>query len=303
MTRRCAIEAITVGGAVSFVSRLLQAAESPSDYTIRSDVRLVLLDVSVTDARGSLVAGLPKDSFQVMENGRSQPITVFDNADIPVTVGLLVDESRSMGPKRPDVLAAADVFIKESNPRDEMFVLNFNDQVQRGLPEKELFSDNPRELSAALYRGRAAGKTALNDAIVDGLALLEQGRREKKTLVLISDGGDNASKHTRPEMLEKVEASIATIYTIGLFDEDDPDRNPGLLRRLAAVSGGQAYFPPDTTGMIPICRNIAREIRSRYTIGYVPKPENGTGLRHVQVRVWAAGHKSLHARTRSSYRY
>src|SRR5690348_11402650 len=244
MKRRRLLKALTLGGAASFYSRLLRA--SPGDheepnYTIRSEARLVLLDVSVRDSHGALVAGLPKDSFHVTENGAPQPITVFDQEDIPVTVGLLVDESRSMAPKRADVLTAAEIFIQESNPQDEIFILNFNDTVRRGLPDGELFSDDVRQLRAALYRGRAEGKTALNDAIVEGLEQLELGRRDKKTLVVISDGGDNASRNMREAMLRKVEGSIATLYTIGLFDEEDGDRNPGVLRRIAAVSGGEAY--------------------------------------------------------------
>lgn len=306
MNRRSAIGNLISAGAASWVSKLLHGSPSPSEdsgYTIRSEVRLVLLDVSVKDSQGSLVPGLPKESFRVIENGRTQPITIFDNRDIPVAVGILVDESRSMTPKRHAVLTAAELFIQESNPQDQIFVLNFSDTVERGLPKGELFSDNLDELRAALDRGKPKGKTALNDAVVMGVDQLEQGKREKKTLIVISDGGDNASEHTQRQMLEAVEGSVATIYTIGLFDEDDADRNPAILKRLAAVSGGEAYFPEDSAGMIPICRRIAKEIRSRYTLGYVPAPENGKGLRRVEVRVSAPKGGRLHARHRTSYRY
>ena len=305
MHRRRAIRAL-FGGAASCTKALLASSEVSADerdYTIHSEVRLVLLDISVTDSRGSIVSGLPKESFQVREDGRLQSITVFEDGDIPVTVGLVVDESRSMTTKRTDVLAAAETFIQASNPKDEIFVLNFNDKVRRGLPEGILFSDDPRQLRAALDMGRAQGKTALNDAIVAGLDQLELGRRAKKALVVVSDGGDNASQHARGEMLERVEASIATIYTIGLFDEEDPDRNPAILKRLAVISGGETYFPRDAAGTIPVCRKIAKDIRSRYTVGYVPRPENGNGLRHVHVLVSAAGRTGLRARTRTTYRY
>ena len=306
MNRRCAIRTITLVSAASLCkSRLfgIPSADDLPEYTIRSEVRLVLLDVSVTDALGLTVSGLSKSSFRVLENGERQPITVFDNQDVPVTVGLVVDESRSMTPKRGQVLVAAEIFIQESNPHDEMFVLNFNDTVRRGLPNTEVFSGDIAKLRAALYRGKPEGKTALNDAIIDGLAQLDMGRQGKKTLVVISDGGDNVSSHTQREMLDKAEQSIATIYTIGLFEEDDPDRNPGVLKRLAAISGGQAFFPSETSDIIRICRKIAKDIRSRYTIGYVPKPGKGTGLRHIQVRVSASGRGALHARTRTAYRY
>jgi len=307
MRRRSVARAFVFASAVSFVLPGLLAASPAKDqpeYTIHSTVRLVLLDVSVKDRQGRLVPGLSQKDFTVLENGRQQRITAFDNEDLPVTVGIVVDESYSMGPKRSDVLAAAQTFIEESNPHDEIFVLNFKDTVTRGLPKGTLFSDNIEELGSALHRGIPQGKTALNDAIVAGLQQLEMGRRDKKALVVISDGGDNASKHSRGKMLDMVERSIGTIYTIGLYDADDPDRNPGILRELARISGGEAYFPASPAAMIPVCRSIAKQMRARYTIGYIPPLQNGTGsLRHIRVRVSARGQTRLIVRTRSSYRY
>jgi VWFA-related protein len=304
MKRRAAIRTLMVAGAVSFFRLPARAPQkSPPDFVIHSDVRLVLLDVSVKDRHGGFVPGLSRDNFTVLENGEPQPITVFAKDDLPVTVGILVDESRSMAPKRDDVLSAAAAFIQTSNPRDEIFVLNFNDVVKRGLPGHTLFSDNIEQLWAALERGTPQGRTALNDAVVEGLQQLSLGRRDKKTLVLISDGGDNASRHTRAEMFDMVERSIATIYTIGLFDDKDADRNPAILRHLANLSGGEAFFPAESSGMIAVCQGIAKEIRTRYTIGYLP-PDSGHGsLRQIQVRASAPGHSGLSARTRTRYRY
>ena len=308
MKRRfAALNIMIVASAVSFPLQGLLAAspvEDQPDYIIRSDVRLVLLDVSVKNREGGFVSGLSEDNFAVSENSRPQRITAFAHDDIPVTVGILVDESFSMTPKRVDVLSAAQTFIEESNPHDEVFVLNFNDKVRRGLPDKVLFSDDVLQLRSALHRGVPEGKTALNDAIVAGLKQLELGRRDKKTLVVISDGGDNASEHKRGEMLDMVERSVATIYTIGLYDADDPDRDPGILRELAKITGGEAYFPESPSGMIPVCRRIAKDIRTRYTIGYIPQVENGPGpVRHIRVRVTTQDHLKLSVRTRSSYSY
>jgi VWFA-related protein len=275
-----------------------------SGLTIRSDVRLVLLDVSVKDRDGGFVSGLTKENFKVFENGRPQPITVFASQDTPVTVGILVDESFSMSNKRNEVLTAAGTFIKESNPQDEIFVLNFNDRVTRGLPEGTLFSDNMDQLRAALHRGSPQGKTALNDAIVEGLEQLRLGTRDKKALIVISDGGDNASEHSRRQMFDKVQQSAATIYAIGLYDADDPDRSPGVLKDLARNSGGEAYFPASPEEMVPVCRRIAKDIRARYTIGYVPQTENGASpVRHIRVHASAPDRARLVARTRKSYRY
>ncbi len=305
MKRRTAIRSLMVAGAVSFLKPGWLAAFSGDepDFVIHSDVRLVLLDVSVKDRDGGFITGLSKDDFHVDENGVRQDISVFADNDIPVTVGIVVDNSRSMASKRAEVLLSAMAFIEGSNPRDEIFVLNFNDTVKAGLPQPMLFSDDIRLLRSALARGFAEGRTALNDAIVDGLAQLKLGKRDKKTLVVISDGGDNASEHKRGQMLDMVERSIATIYTIGLFDTEDADRDPRILKKLAGISGGQAYFPAGEDDLKEVCTSIAKDIRRRYTIGYQPMASNGGALRRIHVRVSAPGRERIIARTRTSYRY
>jgi len=291
-------------GAGSLLCSLAAAHPAePQDFTIHSDVRLVLLDVSVKDRSGGFASGLAKSNFAVTENGVSQPITVFEANDVPVTVGILVDESRSMAPKRAEVLAAAESFITESNPQDEIFVLNFNDTVKPGLPEGQLFSGNLEQLRAALFHGTPRGRTALNDAVVEGLQQLAAGRCDKKALVVISDGGDNASRHTRRQLVDKVERNIATIYTIGLYEAHDPDWDPGLLKKLAGISGGEAHFPDSLEEVADLCRGIAKDIRTRYTIGYLPPAKNGGPLRHIRISVSAPGRPRLIARTRESYRY
>jgi VWFA-related protein len=310
MKRRWAIRSVTIAGAVLCFSLLTghilsQQTQSQAnrDFVIRSDVKLVLLDVAVKDRTGGLVGNLTRDNFTVLENGQRQQITAFANDDVPVTVGILVDESRSMMSKRNEVLTAAGDFIRTSNPRDEMFVLNFNDDVKRGLPSSTLFSDNADQLRAALDRGVPRGMTALNDAVVAGLEQLALAKRAKKALVLISDGGDNASAHTRSQMFHMVEGSPATVYAVGLLDPADPDRNPRILQHLAYVSGGEAFLLEGLEGLTPTCEAIAKEIRTRYTIGYVPTAGKPGSLRHIQVRVSAPGKSGLVARTRTSYRY
>ncbi|HEY4360159.1 MAG TPA: VWA domain-containing protein [Bryobacteraceae bacterium] len=306
MNRRSLLRKLAGVGAGSFLFPRLQAGDDPRDFVLHSEAKLVLLDVSVRDREGALVSGLSQDNFHVFENGRPQPLTVFDHDDLPVTLGILVDESRSMTPKRADVISAALAFIADSNHNDEIFVLNFNETVKHGLPAATPFSDDPEELHKALARALPQGRTALYDAVVEGLRHLEQGKRAKKTLVLISDGGDNASKHTRRETLDLVERSIATIYTIGVFDAEDKDRDPGILRHLAEISGGEAYFPESSRDMLPVCHRIAKDIRARYTLGY-PPPEGSDGharaLRHIEIHVSAPGYHKLITRTRESYVY
>jgi len=275
-------------------------AGEPGDFTLRTTSRLVLLDVSVKDAAGGFVSGLSKDSFKVYENGKPEHITHFANADIPVTVGIAVDESGSMRSKRQEVITAALVFNQESNPMDEMFIVNFNEKPRRGLPDDVLFSDNVQQLRLALFQGRPEGRTALYDAIEMSLNQLEFGRRDKKTLVVISDGGDNHSKHKLEDVTRDVLRSVATIYTIGIYDEDDPEKNEGVLKRLAQVSGGAFYHPKTLEEIVPICRQIAKDIRTRYTIGYVPSAE-GKHERHIKVMASSPDHPKLVVRTRTSY--
>ena len=306
MKRRTVIRRLLLTGAAApFVPRLFGAGPQGGEqgFTIRSDVRLVILDVSVKDRAGGFISGLTKEDFHVFENGAPQKITVFGREDLPVTVGLLIDESQSMGPKRNEVLSAAGTLIAESNPQDEIFVLNFNDTVRRGLPDDQLFSSNIDQLRAALYRGVPMGRTALYDAVYDGLTQLELGHRDKKALVLISDGGDNASHRRRQEVYDKLDRSLATVYAVGLYDANDPDRSPGLLKHLASVSGGRAFFPHTAAEMTDVCRGIAKDIRTRFTVGYVPPASNGGPLRHIRVTVTSPSHRGLVVRTRTQYRY
>jgi len=307
MKRRLTIRHVAMSGAALLLPGLTLLAAGwlaapGEEFTLRSEVRLVLLDVSVQDHDGNFVPGLSKRDFTVLENGRSQIISVFDNEDAPVTMGILVDESASMTPKRSQVLAAAEDLIAESNRQDEVFVLNFNDSVRRGLPENTPFSGSIPQLRDALYRAHPAGKTALYDAVADGLKQLEAGRRGRRALIVVSDGGDNASRHKRAEAIDLVERSAASIFTIGLFDGGEYDADPGILRQFAKISGGEAWFPKSLDGVSDACHRIAKEIRSSYTIGYVPPVENEP-LRHIHVRVSAPGRNDLTALTRTSYRY
>ncbi len=276
-------------------------SQGPSEYTIRTTSRLVLLDVSVKDASGALVPELGKQNFEVREDGQPQTVTQFAHADIPVTVGLVVDESGSMRRKQAEVITAALAFIGASNRLDEIFVINFNERARRGLPDIQLFSDDLERLRDALWRGVPEGRTALYDAVEMAVHQLEFGRRDRKALIVISDGGDNVSAHTLHQVMQHVLTSEATIYTIGVFEENDPDKNPGVLKRIAQVSGGMAYFPKTLDEIVPICRDIAKDLRARYTIGYVPQAGEGKAERHVKVVARSADGRTLRVRARSSY--
>jgi Ca-activated chloride channel family protein len=291
--------AATGGWGQTSVPNTVAKAEQ-REFTIQTTSRLVLLDVSVADSAGGFVSGLTKDDFKVFENGKPEAISQFSNSDIPVTVGIAVDESGSMRPKRAQALTAALVLFHDSNPRDEIFVVNFNEKARRGLPDDVMFTDNIKLLRAALWQGDPEGRTALYDAIDMSLHQLELGREAKKTLVVISDGGDNHSTHTLQQVTRDALSSLVTIYTVGIYDEDDPEKNEGVLRNLARVSGGVFYHPKTLEEIVPICRQIAKDIRARYTIGYIP-PADGKPERHVKVSASSPDHPKLVVRTRTSY--
>lgn len=272
------------------------------EHRISTRVDLVVLSVTVRDRNRSFVAGLAKDNFQVYEDRRPQEISLFLQEDLPVTVGIIMDSSASMGPKRSEMAAAATAFIEASNAEDEMFVVSFNENVSMGLPDTAPFTGEIQQLQAALNRFPARGRTALYDAIDTALEHLEKGRRDRKALIVFSDGGDNASRRTFQEVLKKASQSTATIYTIGLFDAQDEDRNPGILKRLATVTGGEAFLPNALPEVVAICRKIAHDLRNRYTVGYTPSHGNGEpGYRTIQVTAAAPDHKKLSVRTRTGY--
>jgi Ca-activated chloride channel homolog len=274
-----------------------------AEFRIRADVELVLLDVSVKNPSGGYVTGLTKDQFQIYENGALQKITTFAIADAPVTVGLVMDDSGSMRPKRASLIEAGVAFVEASNPRDQTFVVNFNDKVRRGLPESIPFTDNINLLRAALSKHKPEGQTALYDAIAFALKHLETGRRERKALIVVSDGGDNCSISTFKDVMRIIEESAATIYTVGISDPDDPDRNPGVLKRIASVSGGECFLPGELEPILPICQKIAKDIRSRYTIGYLPQRTNDKAAdRKIRVAATSPDYKKLIVRTRTAYR-
>jgi len=279
-----------------------EASVSGSEvFTISENVNLVLLDVSVKRPRGGFVTGLNRANFQVYEDGRPRQITHFAKIDEPVTVGLVVDNSASMRFKRPEVVLAGLAFAKQSNPKDEFFVVNFNNAVLRGLPARTLFTDDLQALRSALYFGQPAGQTALYDAIGYSLKHLEYSHREKRTLIVVSDGGDNVSKTNFAGLMQLVEASRATIYTVGLYDPEDHDSSPGVLRKMASVTGGEFFEPAKLDDIVPVLAKISEDIRHSYTIGYVPDATNDTRFfRTVKVAAHE-NNKKLNVRTRTTY--
>jgi VWFA-related protein len=274
-------------------------AQEPSFRSNSSE--LVVLPVIVTDNKGRYVSDLPNDRFSVFDNGRHVPIELFSNEDTPLTVGLVVDASGSMGPKMGDVVAASLAFAKSSNPQDELFAIRFNDDVQPVVRDRPfLMAGDLVALEAGVASLRPQGRTALYDALLAGLAHLARGSRARKVLVVISDGGDNVSEATLDQVLARARESNAAIYTIGIYDDNDLDRNPGVLKSLARTTGGERFLPRAPGALLQVCEQIAREIRSGYTIGYVP-PDRDGAFHRVRVQVAPSPPRRLNVRTRPGY--
>jgi Ca-activated chloride channel family protein len=277
------------------------ATNSPAQSTISVRTELVPLPVSVTDASGNAIAGLKLQDFRIFEDGHQQDISVFQDGDSPVSVGLIVDHSRSMGAKLPEVAAAVSAFARSSNPQDEMFVVDFNDDVTVELMNGKAFSNDANELSKAVRAVSARGRTALYDAVAEGLVHLELAHWQKKALIIVSDGGDNASQQKFSQILAMARHSQVMIYSVGLVGADE-EENPKILRRLAKDTGGEAYFPSTTDSVTDVSMRIARDLRQQYTLGFVPpKMEKSESFRKLDVKVTAPGHGKIHVRTRPGY--
>jgi Ca-activated chloride channel family protein len=262
----------------------------------------VTLHVLATDRQRRFVAGLHADDFRVYEDGALQKIALFREQDVPVTVGIVVDNSGSMKARRNAVISALLALARASNPDDEMFTVNFNERVWFGLPHGVMFTNELGQLDAALSSMTADGMTALYDAVATALDRLRDGTRDRRALVIVGDGGDNASHHTIDDVLAMAADRAATIYAVGLIAPNRADVNPSVLRKLARVTGGEAFFPNADSDLEPICTRIAREIRNEYTIGYSSTNETHDGkYRRIRVIARAPGRGPVTIRTRPGY--
>jgi VWFA-related protein len=286
---------------------LLSQQNTDQSKRIKVNVDLVVLHATVVDGRGEFVPNLSENNFRVFEDKVEQKISVFSREDVPVTMGLVIDNSGSMREKREQVNEAALTFVRTSNPQDEVFVVNFNDDYYLDLNED--FTNDPKELNDALSRIDTRGSTALYDAVVGSLDHLKKGHKDKRILLVITDGDDDASRKSFEYTVKAAEQSNATIYAIGVFSEDDRKHEKKMVRSskrvlttLAESTGGMAYFP-DTLGDVEtVCLQVARDIRNQYTLGYYPTNTARDGsFRAVQVQLVSKGEGKMAVRTRSGY--
>lgn len=283
------------------------AQEPDAKPNFSSQSELVVLHVAVRDRKGGYVGGLGQDSFRVLEDRRPQEISFFNSQDAPVTVGLLIDASGSMAPNRDMVIAASMAFSKAMNPQDEFFVLGFNEDIHAPLPADKPFTNFEPALRVALVQAiKSRGQTAIYDAVHAGLRYVQKGGFERQVLIVVSDGGDNASTTTRGQVVANAQASNAVIYTIALIDPMDTEADPGFLAQLSDSTGGVAFKPKTAREIEDILQRVAHDIRNMYTIGYVPSQVSAASkrdesLRRVAVDVRLPTGQKLAVRTRRAY--
>jgi Ca-activated chloride channel homolog len=274
------------------------------DSRIRVDVNLVVLHTTVLDDRGRFADGLKQDSFRVLEDKVEQKLAVFKREDVPVSMGLVIDNSGSMRDKRPRVNAAAVTLVEASNPQDEAFVVNFNDDFYLDLDKD--FTNSIPELKEALERIDSRGSTALYDAIIGSLDHVKKGAKDKKVLLVVTDGEDNTSHNSLEKTIKEIQKTDTVIYTIGLLSEEskkNAKRAKRALEQIAQASGGLAFFPENVGDVHDICQQVAHDIRNQYTLAYYPSNTKRDGtFRTVQVEVIPPrGRGKLVARTRNGY--
>jgi VWFA-related protein len=270
-------------------------------FVFKKDVDEVMLHATVIDDHQHIITTLDKGAFTVFEDGKPQNIISFHHVDIPVAMGILIDNSGSMREKRAKVNQAALNLVRSSNPKDEVFVVNFNDEQYLDQD----FTNNLLKLKEALDKIDARGGTALYDAVVASTDHLKQnGRLEKKVLFVVTDGEDNASSETLERAVKQLQQENSpAIYAIGILgDEEHPRRAKKALEILCERTGGIAFFPKTLDEVDAISRTIANDIRNQYAIGYKPTtPKGAGGFRQVRVEAKAKGHGKLMVRTKSGY--
>jgi len=282
------------------------APQHGKTYTLKKTVDMVRLPVSIVDKKGNFVPELKENNFRVLENGAPQKISAFSNEDIPIAVGLVIDNSASMRSKRARVNAAALTFVQTSNPQDQMFVVNFNDEYYLDMDTD--FTNDPKVLKAALERIDSRGGTALYDAILGSVYHLRKAARDKKVLLVVTDGVDKDSRNSLASTVRRLQQSNTVIYAVGLFTDNDDDREDKrqgkkALVALTQATGGEVYFPKTIAEVDDICNRIAQDIRDQYMIGYYPTNtvKDGT-YRTVKVElVGVKGHGKLIVRARPGY--
>jgi VWFA-related protein len=299
--------AVTVAAASALLGQPGKPAPKPpaqddTGTVFRADTRLVVLPTTVMDKNGHLVTTLPKEAFTVVENGVQQEIKQFKREDVPVSMGLIIDNSGSMREKRAKVEAAALALVKASNPEDEVFIVNFNDEAFLDNPYGKDFTSDIQEMEDALKRIDSRGGTAMRDAIRMSIDhVKEKAHKDKKVLVVVTDGNDNSSVVGLEDLVKAAQQSEVLIYAVGLLTDEErreAKRAEKALEALAEATGGETFFPRDVSEVERIATQVAHDIRNQYTIAYTPLNQAMDGsFRQIKVTVKAAGNPTVRARS------
>jgi len=302
-----AVAALVVLSAALFAQKKpAPPAPAPKDSTatpvFSADTREVPLNVTVTDHSGHLVTNLPQNAFQIFENNVLQPIKVFRREDTPVSMALVIDNSGSMRDKRQAVESAALALAKDSNPQDESFVINFNADAYLDVD----FTSDLDKLKNGLERIDSRGETAMRDAIRLAIEHIhEKAKREKKVVIVVTDGNDNASdpNFSMEQLVQLAQRNDVLIYAIGLLNEEEKSeatKAKRALNLLVQSTGGEVFYPKDLSEVEPIAHQVARDIRNQYFISYTPLNTALDGTyRPIKVVVKGAGNPT--PRTRLGY--
>src|SRR5687768_6512692 len=306
--RQSLFPSIIVAGVLLLSSNFSLLASGPQERpTFKAESELVVLHVSVRDRRGRYITGLERGAFTVIDDGKPQTLEMFSSDEVPASVGFLIDNSNSMRPNRDRVIASAVEFAKHSHPKDEVFVVTFNEHVRPAFGPVVVGEMNMGVFGSSMSQAiTARGMTAIYDGILDGLTRVGRGQHTRQVLIVVSDGDDNASRSTLDEVIKQVHESDATIYTIALIDPLTREGDPGLLRRLAQATGGESFRPRRVEQIGDAFERIAKDIRSAYTLAYTPTSASKVSdekarRRTVRVYVKPKDGRQLRVRTRDGY--
>jgi Ca-activated chloride channel family protein len=275
-------------------------SEGDSGFVFHAQVNEVVLHATVVDERQRMVTNLEKGAFTILEDGKPQNIISFRHEDIPVAMGIVIDNSGSMREKRDKVNKAAINLVKSSNPQDEVFIVNFNDEYYLDQD----FTADISKMREALEKVDTRGGTALYDAVVASAGHLKKNAKlEKRVLFVVTDGEDNESQESLEQAIRRLqEENGPTVYAIGLLGEEKQRRARKALQFMAEKTGGLAFFPKTLDEVDEISRTVAHDIRNQYTIGYKPtNPKSSGGYRGIKVDAKAKGYGKLTVRTKSGY--
>ena len=263
------------------VASVLQAQQD-TVFKLNVNVDLTELHVTVTDSQDRPVGNLKKENFRIYEDRTEQKVSVFKHEDIPVSLGLVIDNSRSIEPRKQRLDAAAMSFVRKGNAEDETFVVHFDDTARLARD----FTDSIPLLEDTLSGVKPYGQTAIYDALILALEHMEHAKHPKKAILLITDGVDNTSTHTLAEAVEATKRSRVSVYTVGLLSAAGGPKAEESLIRIAESSGGRAFFPQTVDEAKTAMERVARDLREQYTLGYFPSNGSHNGAwRSVRIEV------------------